>query len=102
MMQSAIDFAEQAGGYGRWIAANIETGVMHGDPMSIIIANTYAFGAQNFDIQTAYKHMKRGACTPGTYSQNVEVRPGLSNYIEKGIEKRLLMSFEYVSIRLCS
>lgn len=47
MMQSAIDFAEQAGGYGRWIAANIETGVMHGDPMPIIIANTYAFGGQN-------------------------------------------------------
>lgn len=96
MMQSAIDFAEQAGGYGRWIAANIETGVMHGDPMSIIIANTYAFGAQNFDIQTAYKHMKRGACTPGTYSQNVEVRPGLSNYIEKGIENASLC-LEYVS-----
>ena len=96
MLKSAIEFAEHDGGNGRWIAANIETGVMHGDPMPIIIANTYAFGAQNFDIQTAYKHMKRGACTPGTYSQNVEVRPGLSNYIEKGIENASLC-LEYVS-----
>lgn len=96
MMQSAVDFAEQAGGYGRWIAANIETGVMHGDPMPIIIANTYVFGGQDFDIQTAYKHMKRGACIPGTYSQNVEVRPGLSNYIKEGIENASLC-LEYTS-----
>ena len=32
MVQSLIDFADQAGGYGRWILANIETGVMQGDP----------------------------------------------------------------------
>lgn len=96
MMQSAVDFAEQAGGYGRWIAVNIETGVMHGDPMPIIIANTYAFGGQNFDTQTAFKHMKRGACVPGTHSQNVEVRPGLSNYLTKGIENASLC-LEYTS-----
>ena len=96
MMQSAIDFAEQAGGYGRWIAANIETGVMHGDPMPSIIANTYAFGGRNFDTLTAFKHMKRGACIPGTYSQNVEVRPGLSNYLTKGIENASLC-LEYTS-----
>lgn len=96
MMQSAVDFAEQSGGYGRWIAANIETGVMHGDPMPIIIANTYAFGGVDFDIQKAYKHMKQGACTPGTFSQDVEVRPGLSNYIKKGVENASLC-LEYAS-----
>lgn len=96
MMQSAVDFAEQAGGYGRWIAANIETGVMHGDPMPIIITNTYAFGGQEFDIQAAYKHMKKGACVPGTFAQDVEVRPGLSNYIKKGIENASLC-LEYAS-----
>ena len=26
MMQSLVDFADQSGGYGRWILANIETG----------------------------------------------------------------------------
>lgn len=96
MMQSAVDFAEQSGGYGRWIAANVETGVMQGDPMPIIIANTYAFGGRDFDLQTAYKHMKRGACVPGTLSQDVEVRPGLSNYIKKGIENASLC-LEYTS-----
>lgn len=96
MMQSTVDFAEQSGGYGRWVAANIETGVMHGDPIPIVIANTYAFGGRDFDTRTAYKHMKRGACIPGTYSQNVEVRPGLNNYLKKGIENASLC-LEYAS-----
>lgn len=96
MMQSLVDFAEQSGGYGRWILANIETGVMHGDPTPIIIANTYALGGRDFDIQTAYDYMKKGALVPGTYSQNVEVRPGLHTYITKGIENASLC-LEYTS-----
>lgn len=96
MMQSLVDFAEQSGGYGRWILANIETGVMHGDPTPIIISNSYAFGARNFDIAKAYEYMRKGALVPGTYSQNVEVRPGLNTYIEKGIENASLC-LEYTS-----
>lgn len=96
MVQSAIEFAEQSGGYGRWVIANIETGIMHGDPIPIIISNTYAFGGRNFDITTAYKHMKRGAMVVGTHSQNVVVRPGLENYLSKGIENASLC-LEYTS-----
>lgn len=96
MMQSLVDFAEQAGGYGRWIAANIETGIMHGDPMPIIISNTWAFGSRDFDVEKAYKHMKQGATIVGTMSQNHMVRPGLENYIEKGIENASLC-LEYAS-----
>lgn len=96
MIYSLIEFAKQSGGYGRWILANIETGIMHGDPTPIIIANTYAFGSRDFDIQAAYKYMKKGAMQPGTYSQNVEVRPGLQTYMEKGIENASLC-LEYTS-----
>ena len=39
MMQSVVDFAEQSGGYGRWVLANIETGIMQGDPTSKIRAH---------------------------------------------------------------
>lgn len=90
MVYSLIEFAKQSGGYGRWILANIETGIMHGDPIPIIISNTYAFGGKNFDIQAAYYYMKKGALIPGTCSQNVLVRPGLETYIEKGIENASL------------
>lgn len=96
MMQSAIDFAEQSGGFGRWVTTNIETGVMHGDPMPIIIANTYAFGGRDFDVEVAFRHMKKGATVPYVFSQNVEVRPGLKNYIKKGIENASLC-LEYTS-----
>lgn len=96
MAQSLVDFASQSGGYGRWILANIETGIMHGDPSPIIISNTYAYGGRNFDVKTAYEYMKKGALEPGTFSQNVVVRPGLENYIEKGIENASLC-LEYTS-----
>lgn len=96
MMQSLVDFAEQSGGYGRWIVANIETGIMHGDPSPVIISNTYAYGGQDFDVRKAYEYMVKGATVPGTFSQNVVVRPGLENYIEKGIENASLC-LEYTS-----
>ena len=96
MMQSLVEFAKQSGGYGRWILANIETGIMHGDPAPIIISNTYAFGGRDFDVQTAYDYMKKGATLPETYSQNVVVRPGLQNYLDKGIENASLC-LEYTS-----
>ncbi|MEG1586457.1 MAG: GH92 family glycosyl hydrolase [Bacteroidales bacterium] len=96
MMQSLINFAEQSGGYGRWILANIETGIMQGDPTPILIANSYAFGGQDFDHQTAFKHMKRGATIPLLRSQNQEIRPHLTEYINHGLAPASLM-LEYTS-----
>ena len=61
MMQSLVNFAEHAGGYGRWILANIETGIMQGDPTPILISNSFAFGAKDFDLKKAYKYMYKGA-----------------------------------------
>ncbi len=78
-------FAEQSGGgFPRWVMANIETGVMQGDPTSILVSNAWAFGARNYDPQPLFKIMSYGAETPGAMSQSVEVRPGLKQYLEKG------------------
>jgi len=96
MVQSAIDFADQSGGYGRWVLANIETGIMQGDPMSALIANSYAFGARTFDQERAYYHMNRGATIPGLRSQDQEIRPHLSEYIEHGTTFASMM-LEYTS-----
>ena len=82
-MQSLVDFAEQAGGYGRWILANIETGIMQGDPTPILISNSYAFGGDDFDLETAYRYMKRRTDTR-LYSQKQEIRPYLGEYINNG------------------
>lgn len=96
MMQSLVDFADQAGGYGRWILANVETGIMQGDPTSLIIANSYAFGATDFDTKNAYFHMLRGATVPKLKSQEHEIRPFLSQYIKNGYMNASML-LEYTS-----
>lgn len=83
--QSHIDFAVQGGGsFPRWVVANWETGIMEGDPSSIIVANTWIWGAKNFDTQAAIQVMRRGAEVPGAKCQNYETRPGLQAYLETG------------------
>ncbi len=81
-------FAEETGGEGfpRWVMANIETGIMQGDPTPpILIANAWAFGgARNYNPKPILKIMQHGAEIPGSMSQKVEVRPGLKQYLEKG------------------
>ncbi len=78
-------FAEEAGGaYPRWVMANIETGVMQGDPTPILIANAYAFGARNYDPKPILNLMRNGAEVPGAKCQNEEARPGLKQYLDKG------------------
>jgi predicted alpha-1,2-mannosidase len=96
MVQSLVDFADQSGGYGRWILANIETGIMQGDPTPILIANSYCFGAKDFDVQNAFKHMKNGATIPRLRSQNQEIRPYLEEYIKHG-HTFASMHLEYTS-----
>ncbi|MGQ8337208.1 GH92 family glycosyl hydrolase [Sunxiuqinia sp. A32] len=96
MMQSLVDFADQAGGYGRWILANIETGIMQGNPTPILIANSYAFGATNFDLEGAFSYMKKGATIPRLYSQDREIRPFLREYNEVGIAPASIL-LEYTS-----
>ena len=78
-------FAEQSGGsFPRWVMANVETGVMQGDPTPILISNAYAFGARNYDPRPIFKTMRTNAEIPGAKSQNIEERPGLKQYLEKG------------------
>ncbi len=78
-------FAEQSGGgFPRWVLANIETGIMQGDPSSILVSNAWAFGARNYDPKPLFDIMRHGAEVPGTKSQNEETRPGLKQYLEKG------------------
>lgn len=78
-------FAEQSGGsFPRWVMANIETGVMQGDPTPILVANAYAFGARDYDPKPLFKIMRKGAEEPGSKSQDMETRPGLKQYLEKG------------------
>ncbi|PWG81234.1 GH92 family glycosyl hydrolase [Pararcticibacter amylolyticus] len=97
MMNSVITFAEQAGGgFPRWVLNSTETGIMQGDPTSILVANAYAFGANRFDLSKALKIMRRGAEDPETKSQKELTRPMLKQYLEKGYMNASMM-LEYTS-----
>ena len=78
---SMTAFAEQGGSWDRWTVANGYTGVMVGDPYHAIVANSYAFGARDFDARKALLLMLRGATQP---TQGYQERPGLADYQRLG------------------
>jgi len=84
------------GGLPRWVLANIETGIMQGDPSSVLISNAFAFGARNYDARSVLDVMRKGAEVPNTRSQTVFTRPGLKQYLEKGYYDASMM-LEYTS-----
>lgn len=97
MMNSIVTFAEQSGGgFPRWVLANTETGIMQGDPTTILVANAYAFGAKNFDAKRALTVMRTGAEVAGTKSQEILTRPNLQQYVDKGYINASI-SLEYAS-----
>lgn len=90
-------FAEQSGGsFPRWVLANLELGIMQGDPSAILVANAWAFGARHYDPAALMRIMRRGAEVPGAKSQHRETRPHLSQYLDKGF-CRASIQLEYTS-----
>jgi predicted alpha-1,2-mannosidase len=80
MDQSLVNDAEQSGQLPRWEAANDVTYVMGGDSPAPVIASSYAFGARNFDAETALKFMVKAA----TETENNHERPYLADYLKLG------------------
>jgi len=80
MVKSMLEMYDENGWLPKWELNSTETFTMVGDPASIVIADTYLKGIQDFDIQKAYKAMLKGA----DQMNNNPLRPGLKDYIEKG------------------
>ncbi|HKV83289.1 MAG TPA: GH92 family glycosyl hydrolase [Ktedonobacterales bacterium] len=84
MMQSLVADGEQGGALPRWDLANMDTGIMVGDPLTAALADGYAFGARDFDTEAALRVMLAGAGDPGI-GVGVDVeRPGLASYLAEG------------------
>jgi predicted alpha-1,2-mannosidase len=84
MMQSLVNDATQSGWYPRWPAANDVTYVMGGDSPTAVIASSYAFGAHNFDVETALKYMVKAGTEPGQGPHHNSERPYLADYLRLG------------------
>lgn len=79
--QSFVDDGKSRNGFlPKWSIANSETNVMNGDPASITISNMYAFGASNFDLESALEIMDHHASTPSSLNG----RFNLNDYLTLG------------------
>jgi len=85
MATSLLNDAAQGGSLPKWPAYNAYTGVMNGDSSDPILANTYAFGARDFNAGTALKDMVNGANGTTAVGQGWFVeRPNAAAYIANG------------------
>jgi predicted alpha-1,2-mannosidase len=84
MAQSLVNDAEQSGAFPRWALANVATGEMSGDSVVPLIVNFYAYGARDFDVQTALRYMVNAATKGGIGLNGYVERPGIDTYLQLG------------------
>ncbi len=86
MAQSLLLDYEQGGTFPRWPVPNMDSGVMMGDPAAPIIADFYAFGARNFDVDAALKSLMRAATDTSVYAPLAHTyeRDALGSYLRLG------------------
>ena len=59
MAQSLVEMYKQQGYMDRWPEANVSTGVMNGNPLTITLVSIWNAGIHNFDVKTAWEAMLR-------------------------------------------
>jgi predicted alpha-1,2-mannosidase len=82
MVQSLLDDAAQTGWLPRWPVAASDAGQTDGDSADLLIAEAYAFGARDFDIQAALADMVKGATQPTTGF--IVERQNLATFLQNG------------------
>ncbi len=107
MAQSLLMDYEQGGAFPRWGVMTGDSGVMMGDPAAPMIADFYAFGATNFNAETALKGLIRAATDPSVYAPRTRTheRDALADYLtlgyvpenQKGGYGNVSMTLEYAS-----
>ncbi len=82
MIVSLVKMAEQGGSLPRWPAGAGYTGSMFGAPAEIVIAEAYLKGIRNFDVETAYRVMRKAALQPSKAS--FATRPDIAEFVKYG------------------
>lgn len=81
IIRTMIDMYKENGWLPKWELYGRETFTMEGDPSIPYIVDAYMRGLRGFDVETAYKAMRKGATTPGEFNP---LRPDINDYITKG------------------
>lgn len=81
MVRTMIDMYREHGWLPKWELYGRETLTMEGDPSIPVIVDTWLKGLRDFDIETAYEAMRKGATLPG--KENL-LRPDNDDYLSLG------------------
>ena len=81
MVRTMVDMYRESGWLPKWELYGRETYTMEGDPAIPVIVDSWMKGLRDFDIETAYEAMRKGATTPG--KDNL-LRPDIDDYLTKG------------------
>lgn len=81
MVRSLIDKYDTWGWMPKWELCGRETGTMDGDPATIMIADTYLRGLQDFNVAKAYEACRKSAFTDGAHNL---LRPDGTTYSTLG------------------
>ncbi len=84
MIISLVKMAEQGGNLPRWPSGVGYTNSMFGAPAEIAIAEGFLKGIRDFDVQSAYKIMRKGALEPAPKDASYSGRRGIADYIKYG------------------
>ncbi|NOY41661.1 MAG: glycoside hydrolase family 92 protein [Planctomycetes bacterium] len=84
MIVSLVKMAEQGGSLPRWPAGAGYSGSMFGAPAEIVIAEAYLKGIRNFDVETAYRVMRKAALQPAPSKSSFATRPDIAEFVKYG------------------
>ena len=84
MLVSLVKMAEQGGNLPRWPSGAGYTNSMFGAPADIVIADAYLKGIRRFDVETAYRAMRKAALEPAPKGSPCSGRRGIADFVKFG------------------
>ena len=81
ILNTMVDMYKEHGCLPKWELFGRETYTMEGDPSIPVIVDSWMKGLRDFDVETAYEAMCKGATTP---EKDNLLRPDNDCYMEKG------------------
>lgn len=81
IIHTMIEMYKENGWLPKWELYGRETFTMEGDPSIPYIVDAWMKGLKDFDVETAYEAMRKGATTPGEYNL---LRPDANDYFSLG------------------
>jgi predicted alpha-1,2-mannosidase len=96
MVESLLDMYKETGFLPKWELAGNDAYVMVGDPPGNVLAETYANGLHNFDLNTAFEGMKHNATETINNLNRPYLRDYLSlHYVPVSVRGSVSMTLEY-------